>query len=183
MSEQEVKSELEPETTGDLFVVGRTSPHGGYNGYASLPIKRIDDQSVIVDRDADCTDVHFFPVVTNAYVTWFRAEQRRDVLQLFARFPKSFERCELVSLKRLRADHFGVPRYAQMVERGVRIATPPEPIKIVDFASGFDVPTPDGKRTYLRIRVGDTVFISPRSSVQIEEVTLTEQEFRSIVDR
>lgn len=178
MSEQEIKNELEPEPSG-LYAVGRTSTHGGYNGFASLPIMKDQDGQWVVNPDGDCTSVPFHASPSNAYVTWFTASKRRDVLTLFSRFPKSFERCELVSLKSLRADHLGVPRYAQMVGRGLRTTAPKTAVDVHDF----DVPTPDGKRTYLRIRIGDTVFISPRSSVQVEEITLSEQEFKSIVDR
>lgn len=90
----------EQESTEGLYVVGKTSPHGGYNGFARLPIKS-EGGSNCVDKDGSIDCVAFYMDIVNPYVTWFRAEERRAVISLFSRYPKIFERCELVELKKL----------------------------------------------------------------------------------
>jgi hypothetical protein len=156
VSEQERKLESE-----NLYVVARTSKHGGHNGYAYLPFAPGDSFQVQIITDINPANVMFYPSVVAPMVTWFGPDQRRSVLALFSKHPKLFERCEIVSLKAL------------AVEKRER--------EYAVFKSRSQVPMhpePEEKRTYLVIRSGGFKMVALRSDIEVEEISLTDKEFR-----
>jgi hypothetical protein len=88
-------TEREWKREGELYVVARTAPGGGYNGFAVLPIEGL-----------KCTErqlEHFLFQGSHksSLVTWFGADKRREVLGMFAASPKLYYRCVIVDVKEL----------------------------------------------------------------------------------
>jgi hypothetical protein len=91
-----ILNEREWKREGELYVVARTAPGGGYNGFAILPIDGIDSKG-----GPDNPEYHFCGSHKSSLVTWFGADKRREVLGMFAANPKLYYRCVIVSVKEL----------------------------------------------------------------------------------
>lgn len=82
-----------PHTKGvsmGMYVVGRKAPK------SSLPTEYANLGSLMLAGEGKPEEVQFFANRNDPRVTSFLPHQRRGILTLFARYPKVFERCELV---------------------------------------------------------------------------------------